>query len=52
VWYLHPSSGAHVTVSTASGIGKTVTANCREGDWTGTDLVTVLPMPDAVDTVT
>jgi hypothetical protein len=25
-WYLHPSSEAHVTVSTASGISKTVTA--------------------------
>ena len=30
-WYLHPSSGAHVTVSTASGIIETVTASCREG---------------------
>jgi hypothetical protein len=36
-WYLHPSSGAHGTVATASGISKTVTANCRERDWTGTD---------------
>jgi hypothetical protein len=27
-WYLHPSSGAHITVSTASGISKAVTANC------------------------
>jgi len=35
-WYLHPSSGAHVTVSTASGISKTVTATFRESDWTGT----------------
>jgi hypothetical protein len=38
-WYLHPSSGAHVTVSTASDISKTVTATCRElrsRDWTGT----------------
>jgi len=34
-WYLYPSSGAHVTVSTASGISKTVTATCRERDWTG-----------------
>jgi len=34
-WYLHPSSGAHVTVSAASGISKTVTATCRERDWTG-----------------
>jgi len=36
-WYLHPSSGAHFTVSTASGISKTVTATCRERDWTGRD---------------
>ena len=28
-WYLHPSSGAHITVSTASGICHTVTATCR-----------------------
>ena len=28
-WYLHPSSGAHTTVSTASGICDTVTATCR-----------------------
>jgi len=28
-WYLHPSSGAHKTVSTASGICHTVTATCR-----------------------
>jgi len=34
--YLHPSSAAHVTVSTASGISKTVTATCRERDWMGT----------------
>jgi hypothetical protein len=33
-WFLHPSSGAHVTISTASGISKTVTATCRERDWT------------------
>ena len=31
-WYLHPSSGPHVNVSTASGISKTVTATCRERD--------------------
>jgi len=34
-WYLHPSSGAHVTIFTASGISKTVTATCCERDWTG-----------------
>jgi hypothetical protein len=28
-WYLQPSSGAHTTVSTASGICHTVTAICR-----------------------
>ena len=28
-WYFHPSSGAHTTVSTASGICHTVTAICR-----------------------
>jgi hypothetical protein len=27
-WYLHPSSGAQTTVSTASGICQTVTATC------------------------
>jgi len=36
VWYLHPSSGALTTVSTASGICQTVT---------------VSQIPDAVDTV-
>jgi hypothetical protein len=28
-WYFHPSSGAHITVSTAPGICHTVTAICR-----------------------
>ena len=60
-WYLNPSSGAHVTVSTVSGINKTVTATCRERDWTRTAVpvqsrsrqvaVTVLLMPDTEDTV-
>ena len=36
VWYLHPSSGAHVTVSTVSGIIETVTAACCERDCMGT----------------
>jgi len=36
-WYLHPSSGAHVTVSTESGISKTETATCRVRDWNGTE---------------
>ena len=34
--YLHPSSGAHITVSTVSGIIETVTATCRECEWMGT----------------
>jgi hypothetical protein len=29
-WYLYPSSGAHITVSAASGFSVTVTATCRE----------------------
>jgi len=33
---LHPSSAAHVTVSTVSGIIETVTATCLERDWMGT----------------
>jgi hypothetical protein len=61
-WYLHPTSGAHFTVSTASGISKTLTTKFYERDWTGTAVplqsrswkvaVKVLIMPDAVDTVT
>ena len=49
-WYLHPSSGAHVTVSTEPGISKTVTATCRERDWAGTAVPVQLLMPDAADT--
>ena len=58
-WYLHPSSGAHVTVSTESGISKTPTAiavvnvtrlpvqsRLRQA------AVTALLIPDTVDTVT
>jgi len=41
-WYLHPSSGPHVTVSTVSGINKTVTATCRERDWTGSVVYTAM----------
>ena len=33
-WYLHPSSGAHVTVSIVSVINQTFTAACRVRDWT------------------
>jgi len=32
-WYLHPPSGAHINVSTVSGISETVTATCGERDW-------------------
>jgi hypothetical protein len=35
-WYLHPPSGAHTTVSTASGICQTVTATCRYRGRVGT----------------
>jgi hypothetical protein len=28
-WYLHPSSGAHTAISTASGICQTVSATCH-----------------------
>jgi hypothetical protein len=35
-WYFHPSSGAHTTVSTASGICHTVTAICRYRGKVGT----------------
>jgi len=54
-WYLHPSSGAHVTVSTASGIIETVTATCRERGWMGTETSShpvTFTTGDAVDTVT
>ena len=37
-WYLHPSSGAHTTVSTAFGICHTVTPNCRYCGRVGTGL--------------
>ena len=37
-WYLHLSSGAHTTVSTASGICHTVTAICRYRGRVGTGL--------------
>jgi hypothetical protein len=37
-WYFHPSSGAHTTVSTASGICRTVTAICRYHGRVGTGL--------------
>jgi hypothetical protein len=37
-WYLHPSSGTHTTVSTASGICHAVTAICRYRGIVGTGL--------------
>jgi hypothetical protein len=37
-WYFHPSSGAHTTVSTASGICHTVTTICRYRGRVGTGL--------------
>ena len=37
-WYFHPSSGAHTTVSTASGICHTVTAIYRYRGRAGTGL--------------
>ena len=49
----HPSSGAHNTVSTVSGINKTFTATCRESAQPHSRQVAVkvLLMPDTVDTV-
>jgi hypothetical protein len=37
-WYFHPSSGAHTSVSTTSGICRTVTAICRYRGRVGTGL--------------
>ena len=37
-WYFHPSSGAHTTLSTASGICHAVTAICRYRGRVGTGL--------------
>ena len=37
-WYLHPSSGAHITVSTVPDINETLTATCYERDRMGTGL--------------
>ena len=37
-WYFHPSSEAHTTVSTTSGICHTVTAICRYRGRVGTGL--------------
>jgi hypothetical protein len=37
-WYFHPSTGAHTTLSTASGICHAVTAICRYRGRVGTGL--------------
>ena len=37
-WYVHPSSGAQTTASTASGISHTVTVICRYRGRVGTGL--------------
>jgi len=37
-WYIHPSSGAHTTVSTTSGICHTVTVTCRYRGGVGTHI--------------
>jgi hypothetical protein len=53
-WYLHPSSRAHTTTSTASGICHIVTAICRYRGRVGTGLIVLWvarQIPDAVDTV-
>jgi len=53
-WYFHPSSRAHTTVSTASGICHNVTAICRYRGRVGTGLSVLWvawQIPDAVDTV-
>ena len=39
VWYLHPSSGAHATVSTASGVSKTQTPTRCERGWMRTAIL-------------
>jgi hypothetical protein len=51
MWYLHPSSGAHITVSTVPGINETVTATCCQRDWMGQVAIMVSLMPDTADTV-
>jgi len=59
-WYLHPSSGAHTTVSTASGISHAIATTCRYRGKVGRVptlarwrqvAATVWLIPDAVDTV-
>ena len=45
-WYLHPSSGPHVTVCDWTGTAVPIQSRSRQV------AVTVLQMPDAMDTVT
>ena len=45
-WYPHPSSGAHTTVSTASGICHIVTAAVAAGSSNGDAVDTVVCAPD------
>ena len=51
-WYFHPSSGAHSTVSTASGICHTVTAICRYRGRDGTGLSVLWVAYIFLDTLT
>jgi hypothetical protein len=44
-WYFYPSSGAHTTVSTTSGICHTVTAICLYCGKVGTGLSVFKPVP-------
>jgi len=51
-WYLHPPSGAHITVSIVSGINETDTATCRERESRLRQVaVSVSLMPDTIDIV-
>jgi hypothetical protein len=45
-WYFHPSSGAHTTATTASGICHTVTAIFRYRGRVGTGLSVLWVAPD------
>jgi len=49
-WYLHPSSGAHTTTSTVSGICHTVTAICRYRGGVGTAVPTALHVSNGTST--
>jgi hypothetical protein len=46
-WLLHPSSGSHLTVITASGTGQTVFATFRyRGDVGTSSVITIICAPD------